>query len=253
MPEAPNNIPMRDLRIRPPGGAHGFTLIEMAIALFIITLLVGSLLVPVSKQMEMRQRSVTQTALDEIREALLGFALAKGYLPCPAVSAVNGLEDRAGAVCNGGKRQGFIPWATLGVSKLDAWGNIFLYSATPAFTSGAVTFSLSTAPDITIRTRDSAGALTNLTNANTVVAVVLSFGTNGYGANSDQGVAQALPPTWPGSYIDENMNATGTTIFVSRVPQGQGASGTGGEFDDIVVWLPAYTLFNRMVTAKQLP
>ncbi len=246
-------------RLQAPGGGSGFTLIEMAIAIAVIGLMLGSILVPLSRQVEQRQIAATRAALDEIREALLGFAIAKGYLPCPAISATNGLEDRTGSVCTGGKRQGFVPWQTLGVSKLDGWGNIFRYSVTLTFASGAAPFTLSMlpltagGPDITIQTRSSAGALTNLTNATTVVAVILSLGKNGNGANNDQGIAQALPSTWPGSYADENTNAAGTTIFVSRVQQDQGATGTGGEFDDIVAWLPAYTLFNRMVAARQLP
>jgi prepilin-type N-terminal cleavage/methylation domain-containing protein len=238
---------------QPPNLARGFTLVEMAIAVLVIGLILGSVLVPLSRQVEQRQIANTQAALDEIREALLGFALAKGYLPCPAVSATNGQEARTAGACTGGIRQGFLPWETLGASKLDGWGNIFRYSVTLAYASSAAPFSLTTAPDITIQTRTSAGALSNLTNANTVVAVVLSLGKNGNGGNNDQGVAQALPSTWPGSYADENTNASGSTTFVSRVRQDQGALGTGGEFDDIIVWLPVFTLFNRMVTARLLP
>ena len=234
-----------------PSRARGFTLIEMAIASVVIGLILGSLLVPLSRQVELRQKSDTQRILDETREALLGFALANGYLPCPAVSSTNGQEDRTAGVCTGGKRSGFLPWETLGVAKLDAWGNMFRYSVTPAYSASG--FSLTTAEDITIRTRDSSGALTNLTNNNTVVAVVISFGPNGYGATNDQAVAQALPSDWPASNTDENTNSNGTTTFVFRDRQDQGASGTGGEFDDLVVWLPSVTLFQRLVTAKILP
>src|SRR4029078_12181443 len=115
---------------------------------------------------------------DETREALLGFALSKGYLPCPAISETNGAEDRTGGTCTGGKRSGFIPWETLGVAKLDAWGRILRYSVTMNFALSTSPFSLSTSPDITIQTRSSSGVLTNLTNASTVVAVVLSLGMN---------------------------------------------------------------------------
>ena len=38
-----------------PGGARGFTLIELAVALFIIVLVLGSLLVPLATQVEQRQ------------------------------------------------------------------------------------------------------------------------------------------------------------------------------------------------------
>ena len=102
-------------------------------------------------------------------------------------------------------------------------------------------------------TRNSAGALTNLTNSNTVVAVVISLGKNGYGATDVQGAAAALPLGWPANNTDENTNASGTATFVSRAEQSAGATGTGGEFDDIVVWLPQYILLNRMVAAGKLP
>ncbi|MCW5605440.1 MAG: prepilin-type N-terminal cleavage/methylation domain-containing protein, partial [Burkholderiales bacterium] len=197
----------------------GFTLIELAVAMFIIVLLLGSILVPLTTQVNQRQIADTQKTLDEIREALVGFAVTHGHLPCPAISATNGQEDRTANVCTGGKRQGFIPWETLGVSKVDAWGRIFRYSVTPAYASSASPFTLATAPDMTIRTRNAAGALTNLTNASTVPAVVLSHGRNGYGAVDNQGVAQGLPAGWPGTNPDEDTNATNATTFVSRAPQ----------------------------------
>jgi len=242
----------------PASADRGFTLIEMAVAVFIITLLLGSILVPLATQANQRQISDTQRMLDEIKEALTGFAIANGYLPCPAVSATNGLEDRAGGgTCN--KRTGFIPWATLGVSKLDAWGHIFHYSVTPAFASSSpapgAPFNLTTAADITITTRDGAGALVNLTTVGSIPAVVLSHGRNGYGSIDNFGVAHALPTTgWPSNYPDEFTNTTvGGALFVSRVGQEAGSPGTGGEFDDIVTWLSPAILFNRMVAAGKLP
>lgn len=234
-------------------GNAGFTLIELAVALFIIALLLGSILVPLATQIEQRQISETQKKQDEINEALIGFAIANGYLPCPAISASNGQEDRTDGVCTGAKRAGFIPWVTLGVSKLDAWGHIYRYSVTLAFASATSPFSLSTAPDITIQTRNSAGVLANLTNANSVPAVVLSHGQNGYGAFDNQGTAQALPAGWPANNADENTNASGATTFVSRTAQATGASGAGGEFNDILTCLSRYLLLNRMVAAGKLP
>lgn len=235
--------------------SRGFTLIEIAVALVVVVLVLGSILVPLTTQVEQRQIGDTQKTLEETKEALIGFALANGYLPCPAVSATNGVEDRTAGVCTAGKRQGFIPWATLGVSKLDARGHIFRYSVTPAYASSLAPFALTTPRDITIQTRDGAGALINLTNANSIPAVVLSHGKNGYGSVDDQGTVQAVPADWPTIYLDENTNATAPgTTFVSRVPQGANpVLVSGGEFDDIVVWLSANILFNRMVAAGKLP
>jgi len=248
----PRHKPRENARVT--GAARGFSLIELAVVMAIVALLLGSILVPLSTRVNQRKIADSQKSLDEIKEALTGFAIANGYLPCPAVSATNGQEDRTAGVCTGGKRQGFIPWQTLGgVSKLDAWGHIFRYSVTPAYASSASPFTLGTTPDITIQTRNSAGALTNLTNVNSVPAAILSHGANAYGSFDDQGNAQALPTGWPTNNVDENTNATSASTLVSRVQQDAGAAGTGGEFDDIVVWLPQYLLFNRMVAAGKLP
>lgn len=230
----------------------GFTLIELAIAIFVIALLLGAILVPLATQVEQRQIAETQKSMDEIRESLLGFAAANGYLPCPAVSASNGQEDRSAGVCTGGKRQGFLPWETLGVSRADAWGRLFRYSVSLAFTP-TTSFTTVTTPDITIRTRNAAGALTNLTNANIVPVVVLSHGSNGYGATGTDGAVRALPPGWPANNVDENSNATGTTQFISRTPQAAGTTGTGGEFDDQLIWVSRWVLVSRMIAAARLP
>lgn len=232
--------------------SRGFTLVELAVAMFIIALLLGSILVPLATQIEQRQISDTQKKQDEIKEALIGFALANGYLPCPAVSAVNGQEgSRTAGLCT--PRTGFLPWEALGVSRADGWGRLYRYSVTPTFADNTNAFKLNSGADITVRTRDSAGALVNLTNSSTVPAIVISHGKNGYGGTSESGTGMALPTGWPASFADENSNATGTTSFVSRPPQAPGASGTGGEFDDIVTWVPLYVLLNRMVTAGKLP
>ena len=248
-----------------PSFSRGFTLIELAVAMFIIALLLGSILVPLATQVEQRQIADTQKKQEEIKEALIGFALSKGYLPCAAISATNGAEDRVTTpgptfgLCTVGKRVGFLPWETLGVSKADAWGHLYRYSVTPLFADSITPFTLITGSDITVSTRDNAGTLTNLTNSSSVPAIVISHGKNGYGGINEQGIAQelpplaGLPPIWPANYPDENANATGTTTFVSRTPQAPGASGAGGEFDDLVIWVPRFVLLNRMVAAGKLP
>jgi hypothetical protein len=119
-----------------------------------------------------------------------------------------------------------------------------------------VSFTSATLPDITIRTRNAADILINLTSASPsaiVPVIVMSHGKNGYGATNDQGISQALPATWPTNNADENTNASGTTVFISRSVQSQGASGSGGEFDDQLIWISRWVLMNRMVAAGKLP
>jgi prepilin-type N-terminal cleavage/methylation domain-containing protein len=64
--------------------SSGFTLVELAMVLFIVSLLIGGLLMPLSAQNEVRGRQETDRALATIREALIGFAAINGRLPCPA-------------------------------------------------------------------------------------------------------------------------------------------------------------------------
>ena len=120
---------------------RGFSLIEMAFVLVIITLLLGGLLVPFATQVEQRRIAETQKAMEEIKEALIGYALSHNstststpiqpYLPCPDTNN-DGLEDRNGAgACAG--NEGNLPWATLGVGNQDAWGNRFQYRVSATF------------------------------------------------------------------------------------------------------------------------
>lgn len=229
---------------------HGFSLVEMAVVLVIVGLMIGGLLTPLSMQMEQRRTGETQKAMEEAREALMGYALRNGYLPCPAKSASNGMEDRSGAACTDGKRQGLLPWATLGVPKLDSWGHVYHYSVSPAFSNSQNLFSLQTRRDITIGTRDARGNLVAATAINDIPAVIVSHGKNGAGGFGDTGI-RTLDTSI--TNIDERTNASSTGIaFVARTPSDSPTS-PGGEYDDLVTWLSPNVLFNRMVAAGTLP
>lgn len=228
----------------------GFTLVEIAIVLVVVGLLIGGLITPLATQLEQRRVADTQRVMDDAREALVGFAVRNGYLPCPAISASNGLEARDGARCAGGRRTGMLPWATLGMPKLDSWGHAFAYSVTPAFANSVVRFNLSTRRDITVATRDAAGRLVAATAPNDIPAVILSAGKNGYGGFSDVGVRAADAGA---GNVDEkaNMNPAGTA-YIARGAS-DNAAAPGGAYDDLVVWVSPNILFNRMVAAGRLP
>lgn len=242
-----------------PDRIRGFTLIEIAIAIFIITLLLGSILVPLTTQVELRQISDTQKTLEEIKDALIGFAAANGYLPCPdkttavgAGTANDGIEDVNAGVCVA-TSEGNVPWATLGAGISDVWGNRFRYQVTPAFSqrppAAGGKFNLSTAADINVCTASGCPANTRLTAASPdgAVAVIISLGKNGLGAiNANTGTANPAPAS-----ADENENLTGPVRFVSRTITP--ADSAAGEFDDILTWLGRLTLFDAMVAAGKLP
>jgi type II secretory pathway pseudopilin PulG len=261
-------------QVRLPNGTLGFSLIELAIVVFIVALLLGSILVPLHTQVEQRQVSETQKMLEDIREALIGHAVAKGYLPCPdktsgATTGPNdtpndGVEDFAAGLCIGtvggsagppDRRYavGNVPWVTLGLGATDPWGNRFRYVVDLEFASRspATVFNLATSADIVVCT--TATCAVTLTRpispgvpGDAALAVILSHGKNGYGAIDAAMATQRPLPT----SADEIHNLDGNT-YGSRTITPLGAA--AGEFDDIVTWLGKYTLFNRMVAAGKLP
>jgi type II secretory pathway pseudopilin PulG len=232
----------------------GFSLVEAAVAVFVITLLLGSILVPLSTQVEQRKIAETQRTLGELKESLYGFAMANGHLPCPdktgsagAGTANDGLEDVNAGLCVA--NEGNLPWATLGTGSADAWGNRFRYSVSAGFSRRAPAtpvFGFSTTSTIEVCTTQA--CTTRLTNATDgPPAVLLSHGPNGRGAFNS--LTNAANPA--ASSADETENTDADTRFVSR-PMG-GVGSTGGEFDDLTVWLSRSVLLNRMVASGRLP
>lgn len=232
---------------------HGFSLIEVAVVLFIVILLIGSLLVPLGMQVEQRQIRETEKALSDIYDALLGFAIANGHLPCPdtnndGLEDINAVNDRCGVIATS-ISTGNLPWQTLGLGNSDVWGNRFRYVVREEYARRpplSTTFTLSTTANVRVCTVAACSPASNVLTS-TAVAAVLSHGKNGLGAINSLSGASNPPPT----SADELQNTNNDRDIVSRTISA--ASSNTIEFDDIVVWLPQYTLFNRMVTAGRLP
>lgn len=236
---------------------RGFSLIELAIAMAIIALVTGGLLVPLTTQVAQRKTTETQKTLEEIREALVGYAIRHGRLPCPATNTSKGIESFVGAVgasACANAYSGFVPAATLGLSAIDArgyaidgWGTPLRYAVTTANTNAFTT----------VRGMQTA-AIQNLTPNLYVCAsgsgvTPTTCGAAQVLANGTPAVIYSAGPNWATgpNGADETANLANAPVFVSRVSSGAGAN--GGEFDDIVTWLPAPVLYSRMVSAGQLP
>lgn len=234
----------------------GFTLIEVAISVFVITLLLGGILLPLSTQVEQGKTSETQRALDEIRESLIGFAASNGYLPCPDKMAAtpaggtgpnDGLEDVTGNNCV--VAEGNLPWATLGAPNADSWGNRFRYRVDATFSQRLpAILSLSSGSGIEVCADSACSSRLTNSSPNGPAAVILSHGKNGLRAMIS--ITNLQNPFFPDS-ANELENTDTDVTFVSRTQTVAGT--TAGEFDDIVVWLPRTVLFNRMVAAGKLP
>jgi prepilin-type N-terminal cleavage/methylation domain-containing protein len=133
----------------------GFTLIEVAIVLIIVSILLGYTVALLPRQQELKQYRAVKRQMDQVVEAIIGFAQVNGRLPCPAIPNSAGGEDINGNVgCN--NYGGFVPVNTLGLDGrmntdsllLDPWGNPYRYYVTDIDTdiSGNPNVSDFTAP-----------------------------------------------------------------------------------------------------------
>lgn len=256
-----------------PGRSAGFTMIEMAVAIVVIAILLGGILVPLQTQVESRKIEETNRLLDQAREALLGYASAYGYFPCPASGTSNGQQATgaghpgtgtcAAAVTGANSWIGFLPAATLGFTRtdangyaVDAWGltqNRIRYAVsnwnanTLTKTAGMKTAGMSSV----------AGALLlYVCNSGTGVVAGTNCGTAVTLSSNAIAVIWSVGPNAPtgGASVHEaqNPNPNGGSsdrLFVSR----QKSGAAGAEFDDQLTWIGSSPLFNRLIAAGQLP
>jgi len=242
--------------MKAPDNTSGFTLVEMAIVMVIISLMLGGLMMSLSQTTENTRRSDVQAQLAEITEALYGYAQANGRLPCPATPTSNGTElPVGGGACV--RQHGFVPSATLGLRGavnadgllLDPWNNPLRYSVTTtnsnAFTTTnrmQTTTMAILAPDLRICRE---AACSNVI-ASTIPVVILSMGKNWPAFTSADEVANAGEATVGG----------GPSGVVYRMPGNNDFVSTGyneSTFDDLITWISPHILYARMITAGKLP
>jgi prepilin-type N-terminal cleavage/methylation domain-containing protein len=233
---------------------RGFTLIELAIVLVIITILVGGLAVPLSAQIKARRVAETRQTLEEARNAIIGYAMThqtsssppRPYLPCPDNDG-DGIEDRTvTGGCASASGIGWFPWVTLGTAAQDAWGNRLLYASHSALTNSQTGFSSATTPTADWNQVCSSHTCATGDLALNVPVVLVSFGPNGWGARNVSGADLAAP-----SGADEQENQDGDKFFVSRMPSNPGDA--SGEFDDLAVWLSIYDINSRVCPSGGCP
>ena len=268
--------------------SDGFTLIEIAVVIAIIGALLGTLLVPLATQIEATKIKSTDRDMERIREALIGYAMANGRLPCPDHSG-DGFEDRdltssfISLQCDSDTSAtgvtvdylGWLPHADLGVGASDAWGRKYFYEVTPEFTyearNGQGTgvanqLDMGDTGILTVQTRtDDPTTVVVETRfeqiiGNAVPAVIVSAGPNGYGATTSANTLVTDPDPTTDETRDERGNRDTDRIYMFRTQTIEGATCDDAveaapfcEFDDRVAWLSSSLLFNRLVTAGVLP
>jgi prepilin-type N-terminal cleavage/methylation domain-containing protein len=277
-------MPIRFQPFRARDRRRGFSLVEIAVVLVIIAILTTIVALPIATQIEQQRTLETTRQLEAIKEALYGFAIANGRLPCPSLG-VNGNESFAmtGNEMNGqcASFAGFLPASALGLSSvdanglaLDAWGtaqNRIRYAVRGLTITANMPSACATGVSNPLTAKDGMRAATMacLSDVNVAVSLISVCAATPTGApgvaTACNGAASTLTvkapfvvmssgknaTTAPMANSDEAHNAQNLATFVSRTPSAIGAP--GGEFDDIVTWGNLNTLFSRMVQAGRLP
>lgn len=217
--------------------SQGFTLVEMAIVMVILGFLLAGLMMPLSSQRDLAKRKQAEQQLQEIHDALIGFAISQSpsRLPCAAIAGNGGLEDPVGG-SNCGTYQGVVPARTLGLNGnfdaagdlLDPWNRVILYNVTDV--GGGVwttDIQLNAAlPDLEVCS--DAACATPL--ADTAVVTLISQGDDLTNSPAQQ------------------ENTDGDARFVSTTL----SEGAGSEFDDIVLWLSPNAVTLQLVKSGRL-
>lgn len=239
----------------------GFSLMELAVVLMIIGTLMSGVLVAVSQTAENNRITNARAQLREIEEALYGYAQAYGRLPCPATDTSAPYEDRDAFTDVCSSSHGFVPSGTLGIYGstnaddllLDPWQQPLRYSL--------ITTAGANNPDFSSKTSiqsffNNGTTISNLSDvelfrvceddlcaaelSDIVPAVVMSLGKNWSEYTSADETLNAGDQTMGGYAIKDDYDFVATNYSEDN-------------FDDQLVWLSPYILFNRLVSAGKLP
>ena len=237
----------------------GFALVEMAMVLMIMGILLSGVLVAVGDSNRSIRITQTRNQLQQIEEALYGFAQANGRLPCPATDTSNGIEDPAGGgACT--VTHGLIPNVTLGIygaintdsMLLDAWQNPVRYSVSDATVTAGRAFTSVAGMSELFNDNDLGTLGANLFNVcdddvctNTLInnspAIILSMGDNWSSFSSDNETENAETTLGASAY-----EVSDDYFFVDTDYSEE-------NFDDQIRWLSPHILFSRLIQAGQLP
>ena len=241
--------------------------------------------IPLATQIEQRRVEETRKQIEVAREALFGFAMANGRLPCPASAASNGVAS----YCTNGPgacgapvtvappahgrctdSNGWLPAVTLGIGPVDSQGYAIdgwqdgspthrLRFAVSKFENPAAsgTFPITAANGIRAATMDTValpGSVHLYVCGLGLVAASSSTACSvGVTTLTDRAVA-----------LIYSVGKNGSTAFASLSFDEQNNQGNNADivfssgdasdnFDDITSWISLNTLFAKMVQANKLP
>jgi prepilin-type N-terminal cleavage/methylation domain-containing protein len=250
-----------------PRKKTGFTLLELAIVLVILSLMVSGIASMATQNTRREKSTDLQKRMDAIETGLMNFRRKNGRLPCPAdatlliTSQYFGVETiTAGACTNGASYTsghspsaaqaanfydgtntvaGAVPVKALALPDeyaFDPWGNRFFYAVDKRMTAAAAftTYSISAGGIGTLTIVDGSG--NNRTT--TAIALLMSYGPNGHGAYQYNGTVKSFGSTNTNEQAnchcgsDASPNAFTATFY--QTPASISPTDPLNGFDDIV-------------------
>ncbi len=250
---------------------QGFSLVELAIVILIMGLVLGGIAMPLAAQRENARIRDGRSQLEDVRVAVEGFAVANGFLPCPATPASNGLASTNAGGCE--VQHGFVPATTLDLGGirnadnllLDPWISPLRYSITASdadldgnwdfaapgemrdVTMPVLQPDLAVCSSATGASPDACGSA-NVTLSVQTPLVIYSMGKD-WNTFSSPDQLENAGDNLGGGASGDSYDIAGNDVFVSR-----GSSKlSGSEFDDLLIWVSANSLYRVMVEAGRLP
>lgn len=239
----------------------GFTLVEMAVVVFLIGILATMGLSAANSILANSSISNTKKKQEVIRDVLITYMATNKRLPCPAIDE-NGIEAKSATVpsiCTG--YFGVLPYQTLGLSKsaaLDGWENLFSYAVSSQWTlayantntattsnNSNIAFNPGDAGTLPVSNRTPATNATN-TSLGSDAVIIISHGMNGLGALTSKGTRNSLPA----NTSDEFANAAPDTFAVPTTFYQREYTDidvpTYGSFDDVILRLSSTEIASQL-------
>ncbi|MDL1970465.1 MAG: prepilin-type N-terminal cleavage/methylation domain-containing protein [Candidatus Desulfofervidaceae bacterium] len=186
----------------------GLTLLELALVLVIMGLLIGATLPLISDLAKYKHYQATKNRLEEIKKALVGYALMHNRLP--AADTDNDGQENTRAT------RGSLPYISLSVGPTDDWHNSFFYDVNANLTTTSTKTELCQALQ-NISGRSYPQISINGSASVPTVLVVISKGENGS--------------------LDEE-NGDGDRVYESQTPT--------ETFDDLVIYISPIYLYDEL-------
>jgi len=265
--------------------SRGFSLVDLAMVLFIVALVMGGLLVPITTAIEAQHRAATEQGLEVIKAALTSYAMEYKYFPCP--SQISDRSDPGWGKSSGDcSLEGFVPWVDLGLEPIDPWndetGERWRYRVDPAFgyfeIRDPITHVLKGLREFTLFTMQTGHIVIADYNGTLMTdADPKCFASGGAKVDCFGPHATRIDPNYPiaiiyhtgSDGIADGQNASFEALacgngtgydftFPYRDPTCQGkplyqAGPAAQSYDDLATWISRPALINQMVKSGILP